>query len=184
MGDVGAIIPIHTTPSLPSSTLNMLSISLLRPSDALISLFVIFVVAKLVQFALSQLRSSRLPRLKGPSNNNLLFGRLAEVFASKDCGALYQGWAEKYGAVYQIPAQFLSGRHLILCDQKAIAHLHSKDSFTYQGLPSATKFFNKLVSRMSLVSVNLQEPWQFGPTMLTAEREDHRRYDCITIHKR
>jgi hypothetical protein len=125
----------------------MLSIGLLRPSDALISVFVLFVVTKLVQFAVDQLRSSRLPRLKGPPNNNLLFGRLAEVFASKNCAALYQSWAEEYGAVYQIPAQFLGGRHLILCDPKAITHLHSKDTFTYQALPLSKKFFNKLVSR-------------------------------------
>ena len=125
----------------------MLSIGPLRPYDALISLFALFFVSKLVQFVINQLKSSRLPRLKGPSNNNLIFGRLAEVFASKDLAALYQSWAEEYGTVFQIPAQFLGGRHLILCDPKAIAHLHSKDTFTYHTLPAWKRFFKKFVSR-------------------------------------
>lgn len=130
----------------------MRSIDLLRLSNTLISLFIFFIVVKLVQFALNQLRSSRLPRLKGPPNNNLFFGRLRELLTSKDRAALYQSWAEDYGAVYQIPAQ-LGGRRLILCDPKSIVHLHSKDSFTYQALPLAKKFMKKFVSRYECLIV-------------------------------
>ncbi|KAF8700575.1 hypothetical protein AX14_000678, partial [Amanita brunnescens Koide BX004] len=136
----------------------MFSIGLLRLSNALFSLSFVVVIVKLIQFVLDQVRSSRLHRLKGPSNNNLLFGRLPEVLASKDSGAVYQSWAEEYGAVYQIPAQ-LGGRHIIICDPKAIAHFHSKDTFTYHALPFSKKFVKKFI----------------GSGLAYAEREDHRR---------
>ena len=131
--------------SIPASS-SMFSIGLLRLSNALFSLSFVVVIVKLIQFVLDQVRSSRLHRLKGPSNNNLLFGRLPEVLASKDSGAVYQSWAEEYGAVYQIPAQ-LGGRHIIICDPKAIAHFHSKDTFTYHALPFSKKFVKKFVSQ-------------------------------------
>ena len=135
-------ILVHTSTTIFS----MLSISLLRPSNALISLFGLFVGVKLIQFVVKQVRSSRLPRLKGPSNNNLIFGRLREVLDSKDRAATYQSWSEEYGAVFQIPAM-MGGRRIILCDSKAIVHLHSKDTFTYHGLPFSKKFMKKFVSR-------------------------------------
>ena len=131
---------------LPSPSLSMLSVGLLRPSDALFSLFLLFTVVKFVQFVVNHVRSSRLPRLKGPSNNNFLFGRLREVIVSKDRGVLYQSWTEEYGNVYQIPGM-TGGRRIILCDPKAIAHFHSKDTFTYQALPFSKTFLKKFVSR-------------------------------------
>ncbi|KAF8700574.1 hypothetical protein AX14_000677, partial [Amanita brunnescens Koide BX004] len=136
----------------------MFSVGLLRLSNVLISLFLLFVVVKLVQFVIDQLRGSRLPRLKGPSNNSPLFGRLRDLLASNDRGVVYQSWAEEYGAVYQIPAQ-LGERRIIICDPKAIAHFHSKDTFTYHALPFSKKFVKKFI----------------GPGLIYAEREDHRR---------
>ena len=124
---------------------SMLSISLLRPSNALISLFGLFVGVKLIQFVVNQVRSSRLPRLKGPPNNNFIFGRLREVFDSKDRAPIYESWSEQYGAVFQMPGM-IGGRRLILCDPKAIVHVHSRDTFTYQGLPFSKKFQKKFVS--------------------------------------
>lgn len=136
----------------------MLSIDFPRLSDTLISLFISFVVLKLVLFALNQRRSSRLPRLKGPSSNSFFFGRIREVLLSKDRAALYEHWAEDHGVVYQIPAP-LGGRRVILCDPKAIVHLHSKDSFTYQALPLSKVFMKKFVSRYeSDCGVNFNEP--------------------------
>ena len=131
--------------SIPASS-GMFSVGLLRLSNVLISLFFLFVVVKLVQFVIDQLRGSRLPRLKGPSNNSPLFGRLRDLLASNDRGVVYQSWAEEYGAVYQIPAQ-LGERRIIICDPKAIAHFHSKDTFTYHALPFSKKFVKKFVSR-------------------------------------
>ena len=138
--------------------MSMPSIGLLGPSNALISLFLFFLLVKVVRFVVNQVRSSRLPRLKGPSNNNFLFGRLRETFASKDRAALYQSWVDEYGDVYQIPAQ-LGGRRLILCDPKAIAHVQSRDTFTYHGLPFSKKFLKKFVSRFeSCCCVKFLEP--------------------------
>ena len=121
------------------------ALGLLRPLDALISLVLFYVAVKIVQFVINQRRSSRLPRLKGPPNQNLLFGRLREVLQSKDRTEIYQRWTDEYGPVFQMPAQ-LGGRRIILCDPKAITHLHSKDSLIYQGLPISKAFMKKFVS--------------------------------------
>lgn len=114
-----------------------------RPLDALISFVLLYVAVKLVQFIINQRNSSRLPRLKGPPNQNFLFGRLHEV--SKDTATFYQRWTDEYGAVFQIPGQ-LGSRHIILCDPKAITYLHSKDTVTYQGLPTSRAFRKQFVS--------------------------------------
>ena len=121
------------------------ALDLLRPLDALISLVLLYVAVKLVQFIVDQRSRSRLPRLKGPPSQNFLFGRLHEVIQSKDRTAMYQRWTEQYGAVFQVPAQ-MGGRSIILCDPKAIAHLHSKDSLIYQALPFSKMFMKKFVS--------------------------------------
>ncbi|KAF8344577.1 cytochrome P450 [Amanita rubescens] len=134
------------------------ALGLLRPLDALISLVLLYVAVKLVQFVIDRRRSSRLPRLKGPPNRNLLFGRLREVLQSKDRPAMYQRWTDEYGAVFQMPGQ-LGTRRIILCDPKAITYLHSKDSFTYQAMPISKAFLKKFL----------------GANMLHAEGEDHRR---------
>ncbi len=118
---------------------------LLRPLGALISLIPLYIVVMLARIVISRQGSSRLPRLKGPPNQYSFLGRLPEVLQSKDRAGMYQRWTEEYGAVFQVPG-LLGGRSIILCDPKAIAHLHSKDSLTYQALPFAKMFMKKIVS--------------------------------------
>ena len=120
-------------------------LGLLRPIDALSSLVLLYVTFKIVQFIINQRRNSRLPKLKGPPNQNLLFGRLREMLQSKDRAAIYQRWTDEYGPVFQMPAQ-IGSRRIILCDPKAITHLHSKDSLIYQGMPQSKMFMKKFVS--------------------------------------
>ena len=118
------------------------ALGLLRPLAALISLALLYVAVKLVQLIIRRRRSYLLPRLKGPPSNSFLFGRLREAMQWKDRATMYQRWSEEYGAVFQVPG-LIGGRSIVLCDPKAIAHLHSKDSFTYQALP----FFKTIMKR-------------------------------------
>lgn len=118
----------------------------LRSPDAIISLLVLFVSYKLVKTFVTRKSNARLPKLKGPPNTSLLYGRLLEVNKSNDRGTTYAEWAGKYGDVFEIPAQ-LGGRHIIIFDPKAIAHFLSKDTFTYIGSNFSKAFIKRFVSR-------------------------------------
>ncbi|KAK2463848.1 hypothetical protein APHAL10511_004153 [Amanita phalloides] len=97
-------------------------------------------------------------RLKGPPSNSFLFGRLRDIHTSNDRASVYKRWAKEYGHVFEIPIQF-GKRNVILCDPKAIAHVFSKDTFTYFTLPFV-KAFRKAMA---------------GRSMLDEEGEEHRR---------
>ncbi len=122
----------------------------LSPFKAIISLFVLLVTLKLVKSIVKWSGARRLPRLKGPPSTSFLFGRLPEISNSSDRAGLYSRWLSEYGPVFQIPVQ-LGGRRVMLCDPKAIAHVLSKDTFTYVGTPSFRAFLKKFVSLYAFV---------------------------------
>ncbi|KAF8318880.1 cytochrome P450 [Amanita rubescens] len=126
-------------------------------SKAITSLFVLLVTFKLVRSIVKR-AGARLSQLKGPPSTSFLFGRLPEISNSSDRAGLYSRWVSEYGPVFQIPVQ-LGGRRVMLCDPKAIAHVLSKDTFTYIGTPSFRIFLKEF----------------FGPSIMYAENEDHLR---------
>lgn len=136
----------------------------LRSPDTVISLLVLFVSYKLVKTFIASKSNARLPKLKGPPNTSLLYGRLLELNKSNDRGTTYADWAGKYGDVFEIPAQ-LGGRHIVIFDPKAISHFLSKDTFTYIGSKSSRAFIKRFVSRYaSLVVFGLDSHGSLGPT--------------------
>jgi hypothetical protein len=155
------------TPSLKLSAPSSMGYVLdrLRSPDAIISLLVLFVSYKLVKTFVTRKSNARLPKLKGPPNTSLLYGRLLEVNKSNDRGTTYAEWAGKYGDVFEIPAQ-LGGRHIIIFDPKAIAHFLSKDTFTYIGSNFSKAFIKRFVSslRESVVIIEMDSCRSLDPT--------------------
>ncbi|KAF8622442.1 hypothetical protein AX15_007025 [Amanita polypyramis BW_CC] len=127
------------------------------PSRFLISSIIILASIKLAKYLLNSptFRLSRL--LKGPPNTSFLLGRTSELINSTDRGSIYERWTKDYGLVFKTPSA-LGGFRVLFCDPKAAAHIYTKDTFTYAGVP-AIKNFSKM----------------FGPHMLIIEGEDHRR---------
>ena len=93
--------------------------------------------------------NSPLALLKGPpSTSNILPERLFEFLSSDDIGSLCELWARQCGLVFKIPTWF-GGDHVVVCDPKALAHLHAKDGFTYLRSPLTKTLTKTFVSRFS-----------------------------------
>ena len=99
-----------------------------------------WILLRLVQAVRTRVRTTM---LNGPPSSNLLFGVLLDVI-NGDSGALYEQWAKKHGAVFQIPAP-LGERRTVLADPRAIAHFYSKDTFTYQNSNFIRQFIGRVV---------------------------------------
>ncbi|KAI6098618.1 cytochrome P450 [Pisolithus croceorrhizus] len=78
---------------------------------------------------------SRTTKLRGPKSNNLLFGVSKELFESSDIGGMFEAWSKEYGVAYEIP-MICGEKRIALCDPRAVAHLFSKDTWTYFGMKS------------------------------------------------
>jgi len=89
----------------------------------------------------------RRTNLSGPSSNSLLLGRSSDVaLGATDTGINYEIWAKEYGPVYKVPLAIgISG--IALCDLKAIAHVHAKDTRTYILPPVIARFQDAIVGR-------------------------------------
>jgi len=118
--------------------------SKLRTYDIVLFAFIILASTKLIQYLLYR-STSRLAKLKGPSNTSILFGRSTEIIKSLDRSAVYEQWANQYGAVYKIPTA-MGGTRVVICDPKAISHILAKDTYTYIGVPLFRKLMTKFVS--------------------------------------
>lgn len=112
--------------------------------DVALIVFILLASAKLLQYLLFQ-PTSRLVSLKGPSNTSLFFGRSTEIIKSLDRSIVYEQWANEYGAVYKIPTA-MGGTRVVICDPKAMVHIHAKDTYTYIGVPLFRKLMTKFVS--------------------------------------
>ena len=62
-----------------------------------------------------------------------------------DPACIYESWAEEYGGVYEAPST-LGRRRIILHDPKAIAHFHTKETWTYVRTPLTRKLLESGVS--------------------------------------
>ncbi|KAI6169881.1 cytochrome P450 [Pisolithus thermaeus] len=85
---------------------------------------------------------SRTTKLRGPKSNNLIFGVSKELFESPDIGGMFEAWSREYGVAYEIP-MICGEKRIALCDPRAVAHLFSKDTWTYFGMKSLKEFLGK-----------------------------------------
>lgn len=96
----------------------------------------------LIRLARTARRRARTTPLNGPPSKNPLLG-FPEFFSTPDSPEIYEAWAEKYGAVYQIPS-VLGTTRIVLCDPKAVAHFYAKETTTYILTPLG-KFVTSMV---------------------------------------
>lgn len=95
---------------------------------------------RLWQIARARARTTKLP---GPTHKSWLFGVSKDVFEG-DSGALFEGWAQTYGTVFQVPGPFGS-RRTVLIDPKAAAHYFARTN-TYIKNSLAREFIADIVS--------------------------------------
>ncbi|KAF8125506.1 cytochrome P450 [Boletus edulis] len=126
-----------------------------RTIDAAIACATIWILLQLLRTCSRRLRTTQ---LRGPPSESFLYGVGQRIRSARDAGALYEAWAQEYGPVYAIPST-LGTQRIMLCDPKAIAHFHSKESRTYIQTP-----FNKESFAI-----------YYGKGLLWAHGEDHRR---------
>ncbi|PFH47813.1 hypothetical protein AMATHDRAFT_50010 [Amanita thiersii Skay4041] len=124
--------------------------------ELILSLLFLLASAKLIQYKRN--RPSRIVPLRGPPNENFLLGLTPKLLSALDRGSYYESWANEYGSIYKVPTAF-GGNRIVLCDPKAFAHFHAKDTFTYSQMPFSRNFLVKF----------------FGQNMLSTEKDDHRR---------
>lgn len=86
---------------------------------------------KLIRMSRQRVRTTR---LRGPESSSFVYGVGKLTFGVDDPGSVYESWAQEYGAVYEVPST-LGSRRIVLCDPKAIAHFHAKDTWTYVHTP-------------------------------------------------
>ncbi|KAJ7194972.1 cytochrome P450 [Mycena pura] len=98
--------------------------------------------------------------LLGPPRLSLLWGqnKFLRSLSPDDVGKVYEGWAEKYGAVFRIP-QYLGRSRIVVLDPRAVEVFYEGETEVFVGTGVAKRFIGDL----------------FGKGLLWAEGESHRR---------
>lgn len=109
-------------------------------------------------------RRRRFTRLRGPSSSNFLFGLMRHTIRAPDSGAVYEEWANEYGAVFLVPHIFGS-KKLVLADPKAVAHFFTKETYGYVQTTQSKRLIERLIGR----------------GLFYAEGESHKR--CVPFSK-
>ncbi|KAJ7662013.1 cytochrome P450 [Mycena polygramma] len=92
------------------------------------------------------------PRLQGPPSKSFVFGHTKEIMGASNPAELYDGWAKKYGSVFQVRGPMGSER-IVLCDPKAIGHLYALDSWKYSHSQIAKMQLSSLTGPTSLLII-------------------------------
>ncbi|KAJ7167917.1 cytochrome P450 [Mycena filopes] len=103
-------------------------------------------------------RDSHTTKLAGPPSPNRFLGLMREISQASDSSAMYEEWAARYGAVFQIPAE-LGRKKIVLTDPKAVTHFYSSERAVYVKADNDRLFIDKI----------------FGRGVLWAEGEAHKR---------
>lgn len=106
---------------------------------------VLLAVYVLYKFARSYTTRGPATPLTGPARTSWLFGAAKVMGNVPDASNLYEVWADKYGAVFRVPAP-LGGTRVVLTDPKAIAHFYAHETFTYVQTKLARVAIENLVS--------------------------------------
>ncbi|EPS95222.1 hypothetical protein FOMPIDRAFT_87477 [Fomitopsis schrenkii] len=121
----------------------MSTIPMLSAFNALCVISTLWVLLKVFQRMRSRARTTP---LAGPPNPNFLLGAGRFIVKSPDAGSLYEEWAEKYGAVFRIPATLGLSR-IALCDPKAIQHFYSRETYGYVQSTMTKRAIESMVGR-------------------------------------
>ncbi|PPQ88908.1 hypothetical protein CVT25_009143 [Psilocybe cyanescens] len=89
---------------------------------------------------------SQTVRLRGPPKANFFFGVARLVRLSPHPHILYENWANRYGSVYHIPL-LLGSEAVVVSDLKAVAHIFSKDTYTYVRTPGFRAIIDQVIGR-------------------------------------
>jgi hypothetical protein len=83
-------------------------------------------------------------KLNGPSKTSWIYGLSRDIAQAPDANALYEGWATRYGSVYEIPKPF-GRKEIVLTDPKALLHFYQSDRAVYVKTENNRRFFEKVV---------------------------------------
>lgn len=89
-------------------------------------------------------RDSHTTKLAGPPSPNRFLGLMREISQASDSSAMYEEWAARYGAVFQIPAE-LGRKKIVLTDPKAVTHFYSSERAVYVKADNDRLFIDKIV---------------------------------------
>ncbi|KAJ6448441.1 cytochrome P450, partial [Mycena sanguinolenta] len=95
-------------------------------------------------------------RLQGPPSKSFIFGHTKEIVGVWSPADLYENWTQKYGSVFQVRGP-LGSERIVLCDPKAIGHLHALDSWKYSHSPIAKMQLSSLIC--SVYFAELTHEW-------------------------
>ncbi|KAG9309820.1 cytochrome P450 [Chiua virens] len=128
---------------VPESVLKILDhFPQLSAFNAVVACTAAFAFLKLIRMSRRRVRTYR---LKGPPNPSFVYGAGKIVLEGDDQGTVYESWAKEYGAVFEMPTA-LGSHRIVLYDLKALAHFHSKDTWTYAKAPIIKKSLERGVS--------------------------------------
>ncbi|KAG2144262.1 cytochrome P450 [Suillus clintonianus] len=139
-------------PSPSSLWATVRSVGALNVAGSFVALWAFVKVLKALRWRL------KTTQLRGPPRTSFVYGVSHDLRSSRDNGAMYEHWAEEYGAVYMIPS-VLGQTRIVLCDPRAIAHFYARETWTYV--------------QTSLTLATLEA--SIGRGLLWSEGENHRR---------
>ncbi|KAJ7792628.1 cytochrome P450 [Mycena leptocephala] len=119
-------------------------------------LLALWLAARLFRYAS---HPSHTTKLNGPSRTSWIYGLSREISQAPDVNALYEGWAMRYGSVYEIPTPF-GRKEIVLTDPKALLHFYQSDRAVYVKTENNRLFFERV----------------FGRGILSAEGDVHKRH--------
>jgi hypothetical protein len=105
-------------------------------------LLALWLAARLFRYAS---HPSHTTKLNGPSRTSWIYGLSREISQAPDVNALYEGWAMRYGSVYEIPTPF-GRKEIVLTDPKALLHFYQSDRAVYVKTENNRLFFERVVS--------------------------------------
>ncbi|KAJ7919446.1 cytochrome P450 [Mycena leptocephala] len=118
-------------------------------------LLALWLAARLFTYALHRPYTTK---LNGPPGTSWIYGLARDIAQAPDANALYEGWATRYGSVYEIPKPF-GRKEIVLTDPKALLHFYQSDRAVYMKTENNRRFFEEV----------------FGRGILWAEGDVHKR---------
>jgi hypothetical protein len=124
-------------------------------------------------------RRAKATRLCGPKSPSYLYGWMKVLENTNDTTTFYEMWSRSFGVVYRLPMA-VSTEKVVVMDPKAIVHIFTKDTISYNQPTSLQLTMNHLVGQIRRHRTAVFAPHtsliKVGPSLLTAEGLDHKRY--------
>ncbi|KAG9081418.1 hypothetical protein FS749_007679, partial [Ceratobasidium sp. UAMH 11750] len=156
----------HSSP-IPLSTMSFIAD---YPLASLSSALLAFLVLRKI----SQSLSSPLRRLAGPSGAHWFWGHELTAF-ERSSGDAYTEWIDAYGQTYKIKGAMFHPDILVTVDAGAIAHMFSKEVYSYEKSDAIRTMLDRLVGK-SLPYVtgdtHKRQRYQLSPFFTTQATRD------------